>query len=91
MSPEDIEEALQKAISYVGKAGYDYKLIFSLAMHIIRGRRCHDDVRDWKDAFVCSEIIAKPCFEASGFRFIDSCYDIDSTTPHDVFEKSVLL
>ena len=91
LSPEETEKALQKALSHVGRTGYDYKLIFHLALHILRGRRCSDDVRDWKDAFVCSEIIAKPCFEAAGFRFIDGCYDIDATTPHDIYEKATLL
>lgn len=88
MAEDDIEKALQKALSHVGKTGYDYWLFFNIGLQLIRGRRCCDDLREWKDAFICSEIIAKPCFEASGFRFVDDPFDIDSTTPHDVYLKT---
>lgn len=82
-----VEKALNKALTYVGKAGYDYQLAASLGWALLTRKKCHSHLREWGGAFICAELVAKPLWEETGFRFISEKYDIDFTVPCDIFNK----
>lgn len=81
-----VERALARAQGFEGR-GYDYLLALWLAWSVVLGRRCCGEVREWRRAFVCSELVAQPLFEVAGFRFVPNSADVDSTTPGDIFGR----
>ena len=83
---EETEIALTIAESRIGQ-DYDLSLILSLAIALIKGHRCHGDIRDTDMAWICSELVAKPLMDVANFVFIDAGLDMSMTTPADIYNK----
>ncbi|RLC83499.1 MAG: hypothetical protein DRJ03_17010 [Chloroflexi bacterium] len=99
--PECVRKAFEIALSKLGRA-YDYKLFFLLGIAFLFDRFIRKPfsaifgifktsvraqrIADWPSAYICSELVAKPLFEACGFRFKDNI-DPQNITPKDIWES----
>lgn len=86
------EPALAEALLLAQRAEgrpYDWKLILQLFWVYLFHSRKKKEAGDWDNAWICSELIAKPLWIAAGFRIRDS-FPVDNIVPGD-FDKSPYL
>jgi uncharacterized protein YycO len=77
-----LERAVARAEAQVGRP-YDWLLIFKLAWAWATKRR-HDDPQEGsRRAWICSELVAEPLWEDSGFLFRDDI-PAANTAPKDI-------
>jgi len=82
VSEPQLTEALLEAQGSAGKK-YDWWLIIQLAWLYLWGTRKREDAHDWDNAWICSELVAKPLWKHAKFRFRDDV-PVDNITPGDI-------
>lgn len=79
---KDVLSAVELAETHIGKP-YDFKLIFHLLLVYLGNYWKEVKAHDWECGFVCSELIAKPLWEAARFKFRDDV-PVGNITPGDI-------
>ena len=82
MSDNDIEGAIDIAISKIGQS-YDLRLFADIGLRVLFGGKI---IRNARFSWICSEIIAAPCYNISGFRFNDNI-EVNEINPTHLWES----
>ena len=88
LTPRQIDRAIARASLSEGRP-YDYGLILRLLWLYITGSRKTKAIGDWDNEWICSELIAKPLWNATRFRIRDDV-PVNNIVPED-FVKSPYL
>jgi hypothetical protein len=83
-----LEKALERAHESQGKI-YDWWLIFQLFWLYLTGSRKCKEAGDWDNAWICSELIARPLWEAAEFVFTPRV-PVGNIVPADIRKSECL-